>query len=523
MSNNRLPDTVCSIPDALAYWAERTPDAPALVIPGQPAFTYAALARRTRAIAAALYHSGVGRGGRVVVLVPDGPDLAIALLGVSAAATAIPLAANLTAAELDSALRDLAAVAVVVGPPLTPGIHDCLTRHGLPVISLDADEDPDVLPRSGETQRSPCGEAGPDADDIALVLRTSGTTGGAKLVPATHRWLVGEGRARRDLFGLNQHDRALVVAPLTLSLGTCVLFHSIVAGAALIIPLSSDLPTLVATIDEARPTWMFPSAGLVELLVAYLREQPAPRRSSSLRFVRVTAAPIAVAVCEELAQRLDAPVLNCYSATETGLVATALPPPAMQKSGSVGRPVQDIRIVAADGSDAVPGEEGEIWVRAAKLSRGYLDDPPTNAAVLAPGGWFRTGDIGSLDEAGFLFLAGRLSERINRGGAKISPEEVDAVLLAHPAIEAAAVFAVPDARLGEDIVAAVKRRGDHHPSARDIRAWLLTRLSPLKVPRRIWFVAELPRTALGKVQRAELCRQWLDQQERNAGPGARDR
>jgi acyl-CoA synthetase (AMP-forming)/AMP-acid ligase II len=513
MSRDRLPDAVGSIPEVLAFWAARTPDAPAFIVPGRPPITYAALWRRARSLAASLNRAGIGRQDRVVLLVPDGSELAMTLLGTMAAAIAIPININLTATELDAALDGLEAAAAVVVPPLPEVARACLARHGVPLCELGAGAGAEMHPLACAAARPPRRAARPRPEDVALVLLTSGTTERPKRVPATHGWLVRDGRARRDLFGLHRHDRALMVAPLTLSLGTCVLFHSIVAGAALIFPPASDLPTLLATIDEQRPTWMFPSARLVDMLVTHLRTQPARPQPSSLRFVRVTAAPISPAVCAELARRLGAPVLDSYSSTEMGLIATALPPPAPHKPGSVGKPFLELRVVETDGSDADPGVEGEIWVWGAKLARGYLDDPETNAAVLTSDGWFRTGDVGYLDDDGFLFLTGRLSERINRGGEKIAPAEVDAALLAHPAVSAAAAFAVPDARLGEDIVAAVELRDGQRVSARDLRAWMLARLSPPKVPRRIWFVNDLPRTALGKVQRAELRQQWLEQHD----------
>jgi acyl-CoA synthetase (AMP-forming)/AMP-acid ligase II len=347
------------------------------------------------------------------------------------------------------------------------------------------------------------------------VLLTSGTTGAAKRVPNTHRAIVTIGRARRDQFGLGQHDRALAIAPLTLSLGLCVLFHSIVAGAAVIFPPAFDLPTLWETLNAESATWLFPSAGLTEVLARFLRGQPALPRPPAIRFVRVTAAPIAAAVCDDLEQRLGAPVLPSYSTTETGLIATALPLPARHPPGSVGRPILDLRIVGPAGDDLGPGPTGEIWARGDKLLSGSLDDPERNAAVLRPGGWFRTGDIGFLDEEGFLYLTGRLSELINRGGAKIAPAEVDAVLTAHPAVRAAAIFGVPDARLGEDLVAAVVLEPGQRASDRELRSWMLARLSPHKVPRRLWFVTELARTELGKVQRGALSRLWQERPDQS--------
>jgi acyl-CoA synthetase (AMP-forming)/AMP-acid ligase II len=235
-----------------------------------------------------------------------------------------------------------------------------------------------------------------------------------------------------------------------------------------------------------------------------MQQQP-----TSLRFVRVTAAAISPEIREELAMRLGAPVLVSYSSSEIGAVATALPPPARSKPGSVGQPIQRIRIVTGDGSDVHPGAEGEIWVRTMKVFSGYLDDPELNAAAFTPDGWFRTGDVGRLDADGFLYLTGRVNELINRGGAKVSPREVDEALLAHPAVSAAGTFAVPDARLGQDIVAAVVFEPGQIAAARELRAWMLDRLSPHKVPRRIWVVDDLPRTPTGKVQRGVLADRFL--------------
>ena len=150
-------------------------------------------------------------------------------------------------------------------------------------------------------------------------------------------------------------------------------------------------------------------------------------------------------------------------------------------------------------------------MRAEGYFSGYLDDAETNAAAPRPDGWHRTGDIGYVDGDGFLFLTGRLDEMINRGGEKIAPAEVDECLGAHPAVRAAAAFAVPDARWGEDLAAAVVLEAGQRLSAWELRAWALQRLSPHKAPRRIWFVPDLPRTALGKVRRSELRRLWLDQ------------
>ena len=506
----RLPESVQTIPEMLAFWAERTPGAPALIAARAAVVTYDALWAGVLGFANTLNQFGIQRDDCVVLLLPEEHRLAMALLGTMAAAVALPLPVSLTPGELDDALDGMRVAAVIVAPGLGTSMRDGLARHGIAVFELRGDGSAaPILSDSSIAPRRRGGAARPE--DIAFAVQTSGTTGGPKRVPTEHGRVVQDGRTHRDRFGLLPTDRALAVAPLSLSLGVCVLTHAIAAGSSLIFPGAADIAALWRSIVSERPTWMFPAAGLLEILARHLREAPAEPPPPSLRFVRVTGAPISPVVCEELTIRLGAPVLLSYSSSETGLVATALPPPERQKPGASGLPIQQLRIVDDAARDVAPGDIGEIWVRGPKVFAGYLDDPQATAAAFAPGGWFRTGDIGYLDEDGFLFLTGRRNELINRGGAKIAPLDVDEALLAHPAVHAAAAFAVPDGRLGEDIVAAVVLKRDRTATPRELRHWLLARLAPHKAPRRIWFVAadDLPRTPSGKVRRGELAERYL--------------
>ncbi|MGH2617109.1 MAG: AMP-binding protein [Thermomicrobiales bacterium] len=510
----RLPDALQTIPEALAYWASQTPDAPALIVPGGRAVAYATLWDNSRALGDVIRGAGIRSQDRVVLLLPDGPALVAALLGTMSAATAVPLSSALTARELDAALDGLRATAALVTPAVSPALRECCAQRGVAVLELNADIASQNLTIADEVVRRAGPATWPRSQDIAVVRQTSGTTGKPKRVPRTHGELIAFGTRHRDQFHLRQGDRAPSVAPLTLTLGQTVLLHGIVAGGALICPPMPDitLARLWEAIEAERPTWMSVSAGFLELLARALRGRPDRPEASALRFVEVTSAPISPETCDVLDRQLGAPILPRYSSSEAGGVAITLPPPAPHRPGSVGRPMQEVRIVDADGNDVAPGGEGEIWVRGPNVFAGYLDDPTANATAFAPGGWFRTGDVGVLDEDGFLFLTGRIHELINRGGSKIAPCEVDAVLLAHRAVRAAATFPVRDARLGEDIVAAVVLESGSAILPRALRRWMLDRLQPDKVPRRIWFVDALPLTPTGKVQRGELTRIWLENQ-----------
>jgi acyl-CoA synthetase (AMP-forming)/AMP-acid ligase II len=446
-----------------------------------------------------------------VLLLPDGPELVFALLGTMSAATAVPLSSALTTTELDVALDGLLATAALVTPAVSPTIRECCARHGVAVLELSAGNLPHTLSISGDKVRLAGPVTRPRSQDVAIVRQTSGTTGTPKRVPRSHGELIAFGRRHRDQFGVRPGDRCPSVSPLTLTLGQTVLLHGIVAGGALICPPRSDLVRSWEAIEAERPTWMSVPAGFLELLARALRNRPARSHAATLRFVQVTSAPISAETCNELARRLAAPILPRYSSSEAGGVALTLPPPAPYKAGSAGQLMQEVRIVDAARNDVGPGGEGEIWVRGPNVFAGYLDDPEANAAAFVSGGWYRTGDAGYLDADGFLFLTGRLDEVINRGGSKIAPREVDDALLAHGAVRAAATFAVPDARLGEDIVAAVVLESRCAASPRALRRWMLDRLEPYKVPLRIWFRDDLPRTATGKVRRGDLARLWKEE------------
>ncbi len=503
----RLPDAVSSLPEAVAFWAERTPDATAIVVPDSAVITYADLWRRTGALAEWLVEAGTRREDRVVLFLPEGVALVDALLATMLAGIAVPLPVTLAASELDQALHGLRATAALVAPGIAPAVRECFVRHAVPVLELS---EPAPLAGRGTALCWPRAEA------LAIVRQTSGTTGRPKRIPCLHGALVANGRRQRDQLALGPHDRAPAVSALTVTLGQTVLAHTIVTGGALIIPPRGDVAESWRAIARERPTWMSTSAGYLELLARSFGDHPPPSTPSSLRFVQVTSAPIAPDTRRLLERLLGAPILPRYSSTEAGGVAMTLPPPARAKPGSVGQPVQEVRIVGLAGKDVVPGREGEIWVRGPRVMSGYLDDPEATAAVLLPGGWYRTGDVGFLDEDRFLFLTGRLNDLINRGGEKIAPAEVDAVLQSHPAIAEAATFAVPDARLGEDIVAAVVLREGVTIRPWEVRAWLLQRLSPAKAPRRFWMVERLPRTATGKVRRGALRDQFLNRQAPNS-------
>lgn len=504
-----LPEHIETIPDVLAYWSDCRPEAEALLASGGNSLSYAELWHRVAGISCWLGEHGVPRDSCVLVMAPEGLELAVAFLGAASAASAVVVDDTTPAPELDRLLHRLSVGGAIVFTELEASARDAFRRNSVPVFSLD-----EMLAEISEetaTLRTPSdsGWTPPSAADRAVIGQTSGTTGMPKLIPRTHRRIVTSGRAHFDLYGLTPADRAVAVAPITVSLGTTTLLHTICGGASLVFPRSFAPQQVWDAIERERPTWIHASSGFLEELVRFLRLRPKPV-PPSLRFVRVTAAPIAPAVCDELEGLLGAPLLPAYSTSETGAVCVTLDRPGWRKRGSAGRPVQEVRIVGTDGENLPSGEEGEIWIRGPKVIGEYLDDRELSSWAITADGWFRVGDVGYLDDEGFLFLTGRINELVNRGGLKISPQEVDSVLRLHPDVYDAATFAIPDDRLGQDIVAAVVPKGDTTLVPREIRRWMFEHLAQYKVPRKIWIVSDdmLVRTRSGKIRRAELARRY---------------
>jgi len=222
------------------------------------------------------------------------------------------------------------------------------------------------------------------------------------------------------------------------------------------------------------------------------------------RLIRATAGAISAAAIAYLEERLATPVLHSYGLSEASSIATEHFAAALRKPGSAGVPTHEVAIVEANGTPVAAGDTGEIVVRGPNVFPGYLGDPDANAAVFLPQGWFRTGDVGRIDQDGYLFVTGRLKEMIKRAGMSISPREIEDVLLADPAVADVCVFGVPHAYLGEDVAAAVVVRQGEIVTERLLRDRVASRLSAQKVPRVVAFVTEIPKTPTGKPKRGEL-------------------
>ena len=494
-----------TIPDLLAAGAD---SAPAVGAPGAPALTHAALRRHVRSTVETLNRRGIGRGDRVAIVLPNGPAMATAFLGVAAGAVAAPLNPAYRAPEFEFYLDDLGARALVAAAGQDSPARGAAARRGIPVLEL-APEGPaaGLFGLSGPAA-GPAVHSGPAAaGDAALVLHTSGTASRPKRVPLTHANLCASARHIGAALALGPGDRCLNVMPLFHIHGLiAAVLASLAAGGSVVCTPGFNALRFFAWLEACRPTWYTAVPTMHQAILARAARNADAAAQAGLRFVRSSSAALAPQTMSALEAAFRAPVVESYGMTEACHQMTSNPlPPRARKPGTVGVAAgPEVAAMRADGSFAEPGETGEIVIRGANVTPGYENNPQANAEAFR-GGWFRTGDEGRFDAGGYLTISGRIKEIINRGGEKISPREVDEALMDHPAVAQAVTFALPHAKLGEEAAAAVVPRGAA-PDERELRAFVGARLAAFKVPRRIVFLDEIPKGPTGKVRRIGLAK-----------------
>ncbi|AZL59362.1 AMP-dependent synthetase [Tabrizicola piscis] len=496
-----------------ALLAAANPEAPAIGAPDRPWLTYAGLAAQSTVTRAALHGAGVGRGDRVAIVLPNGPEMASAFVCIAQGAVTAPLNPAYKLDEFDFYLSDLKAKAIVLPASYDGPALEAAEKHGLVVLRLDfASTDPAgsfTLTAEGTTAAS-ADTAMPDADDIALILHTSGTTSRPKIVPLLQRNVAASALHIQQSLALEAGDRCLNMMPLFHIHGLiAAVSASLAAGASVWCAPGFDAVRFFGWLDTARPSWYTAVPTMHQTIL-----QRAPRNAdiiarAPLRFLRSSSASLPAQVMLELAATFNAPVIEAYGMTEAAHQMASNPlPPRAQKPGAVGIAAgPQLRIAHEVENHLLDSGIGEVVISGPNVTPGYEGNPDANAKsfFMAEGlRWFRTGDQGSLDDEGYLTLTGRLKEIINRGGEKISPLEVDGVLMDHPAVQQVVTFAMPHDKLGEEVAAAVVLRDGQTADEAAIRAFAATRLAAFKVPRRIVILPEIPKGATGKLQRIGL-------------------
>lgn len=498
MESTRTQSKPASLYDHLLAQTERAPDALAISAPGRQPLTYQALLDQTEQVRASLNSMGIGRNDRVVLALNNGPEMAVAFIATAACVTCVPLNPGYRTDEFEFYMSRLNATALIVDSENDSPAKAIAKELGLSIIELlpVTDAAAGVFELAGDRRLGNQQGGFAQAEDQALVLHTSGTTSAPKFVPLTQDHILNQARNNQVFLGLTEHDLCLNVMPLFHSTGLVgVTLASMISGAGVVCSPGFIAPKFVVWLDEFRPTWYtaVPSIHQAILLRAVDEKERVSR--NRLRFIRSSSSPLPAAVLEELENTFNAPVIESYGLTECGMIACNPLPPGKRKVGSVGVPtLVDLAVM-----------DEEVVVRGACVMQGYEGNATANEESFK-GEWFKTGDQGFIDADGYLFLTGRIKEIINRGGEKISPQEVDAILMSHPAVDQAVTFAVPNEVLGEEVAAIVVLHPQGTVTDKELREFAGARLADFKVPRQVLFANEIPRGSFGKIQRTRLAK-----------------
>jgi acyl-CoA synthetase (AMP-forming)/AMP-acid ligase II/acyl carrier protein len=501
----RTPSFAC-LQDLFSHYGRDAPDRRAILAPGRLPTTYNALWLQTRDVVRGLRSLGVGRTDRVAVVLPDGPEAAVAMVAVAAGAVCVPLNPGFTYDEYQRYFGELHLAVLLTHAHSNSASRRAAHTLGIPVIEVV------TRPHDGAGAFSIVGqvpqlaaddEFASGADD-AFMLLTSGSTSRPKIVPLTHASVCLSACNVGTALELGSRDRLLSVLPLFHGHGLISgLLAALAAGSSVVCTPGFDARAFFGWLTEFRPTWYTAVPGIHQAILREADPHKEAARRSSLRLVRSASTSLAHDVFGGLEALFGVPVIDTYGMTEAA-TQIAANPLQRQKPGSVGRPAgPEISILDSEGRRLPSGKRGEIALRGPTITRGYDNDAVATASAFRDN-WFRTGDLGYLDADGYLFIVGRIKEIIHKGGQKVAPAEVEGALLSHPDVIDAAVFPVPHGRLGADVAAAVVLRQDAKVSAQRLRDFARERLAAFKVPGLIRIVPEIPKGGGGKIKRGEL-------------------
>jgi oxalate---CoA ligase len=497
------------LPSLKPLLAAGADDAPALGAPGRPALSFGGLRALIQRTVASLNAAGIGRNDAVAIVLPNGPEMAACYMACASGVTSAPLNPAYRADEFEFYLADLQARALIVERGSASPAVEVARRLGVRVIELvprseggagDFDLD---LPAAA-TPAAHAGDALPG--DVSMVLHTSGTTSRPKIVPLTQANLAASAQHIAATLQFSAADRGLNIMPL-------FHIHGLIAG--VLAPLSAGSMVFCTPgfnalkffgwMDEAAPTWFTAVPTMHQAILSRASKNLDVIQRHPLRFMRSSSSSMPPQVIREAEEVFGAPLVESYGMTEaTHQMASNPLPPRARKPGTVGVAAgPEVAIMAEDGTLLPRGAIGEIVIRGPNVTPGYLNNDKANAEAFVAG-WFRTGDQGQMDAEGYLSITGRLKEIINRGGEKVSPREIDEILMDHASVAQVVCFGMPHPKLGEEVAAVVVLREGAAATERELQDFVSRRAAEFKVPKKILFMDEIPKGATGKLQRIGL-------------------
>ncbi|EMR74214.1 acyl-CoA synthetase (AMP-forming)/AMP-acid ligase II [Thaumarchaeota archaeon SCGC AB-539-E09] len=502
--NEKKANTIQGI---ISFWAQKNPRKIAIISPERKPLTYGNLHRQVKKIVVQLNDFGIRRNDRVAVVLPNGPEMAVSFLAVSSTAAYAPLNPKYKAHEYEFYLTDLNAKAIIIKKGMISPAINIAKELGIEIIRLS----PSFKKSAGifeiNTEFSSQKNSGwARTNDVALVLHTSGTTSRPKMVPLTNKNICNSAENIRNVLRISQNDRCLNIMPLFHIHGLIgATLSSISAGASIVCTPGFEVSRFFNWLSEFSPTWYTAVPTMHRAILEQAARNTDLVKNHTLRFIRSSSSALAPQLMRDMEKLFEVPVIESYGMTEAShQMSSNLLPPEKRKAGTVGiASGPDVAIMDEHGKILGTNEIGEIVIRGLNVTSGYENNPKANTEAFIKG-WFRTGDLGYFDEDEYLVINGRLKEIINRGGEKISPREIDEVLLGHPEIAQAVTFAVTHKSLGEDVAAAVVLKNKSIVSEDEIQKFVANRTADFKVPRQIIILDEIPKGPTGKIQRIGL-------------------
>lgn len=496
-----MTDKECNTIRELLFLQGQDPDHNAIECPGMQPLTYHGLREHVRSVVRILNAGGFHRNDRIVIVLPAGPEAAVLSIAVMAGFTALSLNPQSRQEEFQRIFQRVEVKAVIIRKGFTPAAEAAAHSIGIPVIRLVPDMviagkftlEPGNAPEGNEPEFA-------TGTDTVNILLTSGTTAEPKLVSTPQKNVCAGRKRQSDALRISPADRCLHIIPYYHGAGIGLPLLGVLSCGGTVICTREFIPSdFFSLLTTSHPTFYTAVPAIHQEIFRNLKKiPPEDLKDNSLRFLLSSASPLSADLSRDLESLLGVPVIEMYATSEAGTISINYPP----KPGSVGLPVIDsIAILDENNNHLGRFARGEIAVQGNTVVTGYEGAAEETASVFR-NGWYRTGDSGYIDGEGYLFLTGRIRELINKGGEKISPEEIDAAITRCAGVRDAMAFGIPDPVLGEDIAALVVL-SDPAVSEPALRQELLDRLTPSKIPRRICFVEEIPRTPSGKPLRQD--------------------
>lgn len=482
---------------------------PAIGSPGMQDLSYAQLYELVSNTVSQLNEVGIGRNDRVAIVLNNGPFMATAFISVACGMTAAPLNPSFCADEFEFYLKDLQIKALLVEKDSTSPAIAVAKKLGIMIMTLLPSTEiagQFVLEQCGAEKLHLNSGGWAQKNDIALILHTSGTTSRPKIVPLSQTNVCTSAMNIAATLDFEVHDRGINIMPL-------FHIHGLIAG--VLAPLSRgsfvsctlgfNAMKFFSWMNEVKPTWYTAVPTMHQAILTRAKHNQEIISQNPLRFIRSSSASMPTKVITDIEQIFQTQLIESYGMTEAShQMCSNLLSPGIRKPGTVGiAQGVEVAIINEKGELLKSGLAGEIVIKGPNITVGYENNPQANTESFI-NGWFRTGDLGSLDSDGYLTITGRSKEIINRGGEKISPREVDEILLNHPAIQQALTFAMPHEKLGEEVAALVVLHDGYSADEKSIREFSSNYLADFKIPKNIIFMTEIPKGATGKMQRVGL-------------------